>query len=54
MKYFINDLVLFIADIIQEGIFRRTGKVTRQQELKNLLNQGTTIKLTESCFSVHD
>lgn len=28
--------------------------MTRQQELKNLLNQGTTIKLTEGYFSLHD
>lgn len=53
----VYQLIEFLSredNIIQEGIFRRTGKVTRQQELKNLLNQGTTIKLTDGYFSIHD
>ncbi|XP_011494490.1 PREDICTED: rho GTPase-activating protein 19 [Ceratosolen solmsi marchali] len=40
--------------IIQEGIFRRTGKLTRQQELKNALYQGLRLDLDEGRFSVHD
>ncbi|XP_001599684.2 uncharacterized protein LOC100114766 [Nasonia vitripennis] len=40
--------------IVQEGIFRRTGKLTRQQELKNALYQGLPLDLEEGRFSVHD
>jgi hypothetical protein len=49
-KYF----SLLILGIIQEGIFRRTGKLTRQQELKNALYQGLPLDLDEGRFSVHD
>ncbi|XP_034948153.1 uncharacterized protein RhoGAP54D [Chelonus insularis] len=38
----------------QEGIFRRTGKLTRQQELKNSLYQGLPLNLNEGIYSVHD
>ncbi|XP_049960897.1 rho GTPase-activating protein 19 isoform X2 [Schistocerca serialis cubense] len=41
-------------NIIQEGIFRRSGKMTRQNELKMLMNQGVPLKLGEGNFSVHD
>ncbi|XP_059478540.1 rho GTPase-activating protein 19 isoform X1 [Neocloeon triangulifer] len=41
-------------NIIQEGIFRRSGKMTRQQELKGLLNQGLPLNLEEGKYSVHD
>ncbi|XP_043669255.1 uncharacterized protein LOC122629650 [Vespula pensylvanica] len=40
--------------IIQEGIFRRTGKLTRQQDLKNALYQGVPLNLEDGRFSVHD
>ncbi|KAK2584158.1 hypothetical protein KPH14_006589 [Odynerus spinipes] len=40
--------------IIQEGIFRRTGKLTRQQDLKNALYQGIPLNLEDGRFSVHD
>ncbi|XP_034235007.1 uncharacterized protein LOC117641630 isoform X1 [Thrips palmi] len=41
-------------NVIQEGIFRRSGKMTRQQELKVLLTSGCPLKLDEGQFSVHD
>lgn len=41
-------------NIIQEGIFRRSGKMTRQNELKMIMNQGVPLKLGEGNFSVHD
>ncbi|KAJ4439220.1 hypothetical protein ANN_07339 [Periplaneta americana] len=41
-------------NISQEGIFRRSGKMTRQQELKQMLNQGCPLNLEDSHFSVHD
>ncbi|KAK0164651.1 hypothetical protein PV328_003250 [Microctonus aethiopoides] len=40
--------------ISQEGIFRRTGKLTRQQELKSSLYQGLPLKLDNGTYSVHD
>lgn len=41
-------------DIMQEGIFRRTGKLTRQQELKTAVSQGLSLNLNDGQFSVHD
>lgn len=46
--------LLCLLDISQEGIFRRSGKVTRQQELKSLLSQGAILNLSDGQFSVHD
>lgn len=43
-----------LLDVMQEGIFRRNGSVTRQQELKALLNQGQTLNLYNGQFTVHD
>ncbi|KAK9878393.1 hypothetical protein WA026_021701 [Henosepilachna vigintioctopunctata] len=37
-----------------EGIFRRTGSLSRQNELKSLLNRGIKIDLESGTFSVHD
>lgn len=42
----------FSSDLKQEGIFRKTGSVSRQQELKFLVNQSKTINLDE--FTCHD
>lgn len=42
------------AGIIQEGIFRRTGKLTRQQDLKAALYQGIPLDLDNGPYSVHD
>ncbi|XP_054289860.1 rho GTPase-activating protein 19-like isoform X2 [Macrosteles quadrilineatus] len=42
------------GNVVQEGIFRRTGKLTRQQELKSLLNSGALVDFGESLYSVHD
>jgi hypothetical protein len=47
-------LLLITTDICQEGIFRRSGKMTRQQELKSFLNQGVPLNLDDGPFSVHD
>lgn len=41
-------------DIIQEGIFRRTGKLTRQQDLKIALYQSSPLNLSDGRYSVHD
>ncbi|XP_073997399.1 rho GTPase activating protein at 54D isoform X2 [Rhodnius prolixus] len=41
-------------NLTQEGIFRRSGKMTRQQELKLLLTQGRMLNLEEGQYSVHD
>ncbi|CAK9830658.1 Rho GTPase-activating protein 19 [Anthophora retusa] len=41
-------------NIIQEGIFRRTGKLTRQQDLKTAMYQGISLDLNDGRYSVHD
>ncbi|XP_076628840.1 uncharacterized protein LOC143345518 [Colletes latitarsis] len=41
-------------NIIQEGIFRRTGKLTRQQDLKVTMYQGIPLSLNDGQYSVHD
>ncbi|KAL0121181.1 hypothetical protein PUN28_008691 [Cardiocondyla obscurior] len=41
-------------NIVQEGIFRRTGKLTRQQDLKAAMSQGVFLDLDDGRFSVHD
>ncbi|XP_072750140.1 uncharacterized protein [Anoplolepis gracilipes] len=41
-------------NIVQEGIFRRTGKLTRQQDLKMAMSQGVSFDLDDGRFSVHD
>ncbi|XP_075221550.1 rho GTPase activating protein at 54D isoform X2 [Lycorma delicatula] len=53
----VYQLVEFLSkddNVVQEGIFRRSGKLTRQQELKSLLNQGIPLRLENGQFSVHD
>lgn len=42
------------SNIVVEGIFRRTGSLNRQQELRNLLNQGATLDLDGGPYSLHD
>ncbi|XP_044263140.1 rho GTPase-activating protein 19 isoform X4 [Tribolium madens] len=37
-----------------EGVFRRTGSLTRQQELRNLLSRGVTLELEGGTYSIHD
>ncbi|XP_014207890.1 uncharacterized protein LOC106638987 [Copidosoma floridanum] len=53
----VKQLIEYLAkedSIVQEGIFRRTGKLTRQQDLKTALYQGSPLHLDEGKFSVHD
>lgn len=45
---------IFIVGIKSEGIFRRTGSLERQQDLKSLLSKGQTLHLESSVYSVHD
>lgn len=47
-----NHFQSIFADLKQEGIFRKTGSVTRQQDLKFLVNHMKTINLDE--FTCHD
>ncbi|BET01845.1 rho GTPase activating protein [Nesidiocoris tenuis] len=50
-----NKLITFLSqeeNIVQEGLFRRSGKLTRQQELKASLVKNDPVDL--SCYSVHD
>ncbi|XP_075975556.1 rho GTPase activating protein at 54D [Anticarsia gemmatalis] len=53
----VNELIDFLSkpdNVTQEGIFRRTGSLSRQQELKNLLLTGSNLGLDEGKFTVHD
>ncbi|XP_045498819.1 uncharacterized protein LOC123696591 [Colias croceus] len=53
----LNELIDFLSksdNVTQEGIFRRTGSLSRQQELRQLLHTGSNLGLDESKFSVHD
>ncbi|CAG5003723.1 unnamed protein product [Parnassius apollo] len=53
----LNELIDFLAkseNVTQEGIFRRTGSLSRQQELRQLLVTGSNLGLDEGKFSVHD
>ncbi|XP_053691330.1 serine-rich adhesin for platelets-like [Sabethes cyaneus] len=53
VKQLINFLIQE-KNIIQEGIFRKTGSLNRQNELKNGLVQGVTICLEKGDFTAHD
>lgn len=44
----------YFADISQEGIFRKTGSLQRQSELKNALIHGVPINLEKGDFTAHD
>ncbi|KAJ0183448.1 hypothetical protein K1T71_001424 [Dendrolimus kikuchii] len=53
----LNELIDFLSkpdNVIQEGIFRRTGSLSRQQELRQLLVTGSNLGLDDGKFSVHD
>lgn len=47
-----RNLTSWPIDLSQEGIFRKTGSVSRQQELKFLVNQLKPLNLEE--FTCHD
>lgn len=47
-------MLFLFEDISVEGIFRRTGSLSRQQELRSLLNRGVTLALEGGPYSVHD
>lgn len=40
--------------MVQEGIFRRTGKLKRQQDLKAKLSANEHVDLESGEYSVHD
>lgn len=41
-------------DITQEGIFRRTGSLARQNDLKSKINNGLPLNLDGGVYTVHD
>lgn len=47
-------MINFYLDIIQEGIFRRTGSVARQNELRRHLNENNSLDLNDGIYTVHD
>nr|XP_018910553.1 PREDICTED: uncharacterized protein LOC109039509 [Bemisia tabaci] len=53
----IAQLIEFLSkmeNISQEGIFRLTGALSRQNKLKSLISQGLPLNLEDGQFSVHD
>lgn len=42
------------SDIIQEGIFRRTGSLSRQNDLKTMLIRNVALDLEGGVYNVHD
>ncbi|KAJ8880528.1 hypothetical protein PR048_016998 [Dryococelus australis] len=53
----VYQLIEFLSreqNVCQEGIFRRSGSVLRQQELKQRLSKGVALHLDQGHFSVHD
>lgn len=46
--------MLFQLDLRQEGIFRKTGSINRQQDLKFLVNQLKTVDFATSEYTAHD
>ncbi|XP_031630780.1 uncharacterized protein LOC116345492 isoform X2 [Contarinia nasturtii] len=53
----IKQMIRFLMEsqnIIQEGIFRRTGSVARQNELRRRLNEQTTLDFSNGVYTVHD
>ncbi|XP_066145424.1 rho GTPase-activating protein 19 isoform X3 [Euwallacea fornicatus] len=57
VKSQIQQLISFLKqenNVKAEGIFRRTGSVERQNELKTLLNQSSNINISFEGFTVHD
>ena len=47
-------LCIFSSDIKAEGLFRKTGNVTRQRLLKEWIRQGAELHLDDGTFSPHD
>ncbi|XP_054168497.1 rho GTPase-activating protein 19-like [Oppia nitens] len=53
----VNQLIEFITNdknILNEGIFRKSGSTVRQMELKELISMGVTVDLYANRFTVHD
>ncbi|EAA00816.5 AGAP001687-PA [Anopheles gambiae str. PEST] len=53
----LKQLIAFLEqeeNISQEGIFRKTGSLARQNELKSLLLQGNVLPLDEAGYTAHD
>lgn len=46
--------MLTLSDITQEGIFRKTGSLSRQNELKNMLAENPKLEVNGSYFTAHD
>ena len=42
------------SDVCKEGLFRKNGSLSRQNELKTLLRLGENIDFSSGFYSVHD
>lgn len=43
-----------LTDIVQEGIFRRTGSMARQHDLRRRINEQSELNLDDGVYTVHD
>ncbi|XP_037032276.1 uncharacterized protein LOC119071512 [Bradysia coprophila] len=53
----LRELIKFLVleqNITQEGIFRRTGSLARQNDLKSRINNGLPLNLEGGAYTVHD
>lgn len=48
------DFLWMEENIVQEGVFRRTGALSRQAELKNAMCLGQKVDFSKATFTVHD
>lgn len=49
-----NKCCCSVLDLRTEGLFRKTGNVSRQRLLKEWIQQGSEIQLNDTTFSPHD
>lgn len=54
MNDHVPEFLFGFLDITQEGLFRKSGSLSRQQELKVLLNSGADLNLDYGTYSAHD
>ena len=56
MKIILFNVLFFLRyiDLKTEGLFRKTGNVTRQRLLKEWIYQGAELTLNDGTFSPHD
>lgn len=54
MFFWFKIVSFFLLDLTQEGLFRKTGAVSRQNELRLHIQQDKPLELEQAGFSAHD